>query len=222
MRTFWLVAFLLVGCRGSADGTDAGVVTPKAPAVDSAEDEIEPPPDAEPDAGPSATLRDVDGGAAPTAMGGGVLLCKIHSVWAPPRDFAATSIQDGVVARHGQELVAFVRPPHTDDAYARAAGAFVDGQLAWDAPTLKRIDDWHAEGTAHGRATGLVVATRTLYAGIDPKTGKGRPGSDHDVVWLAIAPTETRADELLADAKEHAKTLTDHACACGYDCEKRR
>ena len=224
MRTVWLVAFLLVGCRGSADGTDGGVVTPKAPAVDSAEDEIEPAPDAEPDAGPTATLRDLDGGPAQSP----VRLCQIHSVWTPPSDFAVTAVADAFVARRGQELVAIVFPQHAPDAYARESGRFVDGQVAWDAPVMKRIDDWHAESTAHGHAGGLVIATRTLYAGVDPKTGLGRasgiqgaPGT-RDTLWIAVAATDARADALLADAKEHAKMLVDHACQCGYDCLKRR
>ncbi|HEY1957084.1 MAG TPA: hypothetical protein VGH28_15800 [Polyangiaceae bacterium] len=221
MRTIVLLFLASLGCHGSADTADAAPVTPKAVAVDSAEDEPEPPPDAASDAGETATLRDLDGGPAQTAKVGGTLLCKIHSVWHPPDGFAVTALHDSVVARKDQELVAIVFRPHTADSYARASAAFVDGQLAWDAPAMNRIDEWHAESTTHGRANGMVVATRTLYAGVDPKTGAGRPGSTDDVLWLAIAKSEARADALLAEAKTQTKMLVDHACECGYDCSKR-
>jgi len=222
MRPLALLVFALACHHAPSPSPDAGRVTPKAAAVDSAEEENEE--DAAP-ASLSAGLRDVDGGAPKRSKAGAVLLCETHGAWTPPDGFTAARAGTGVVARKGSMLVGVQFPKHGDDSFAQAMAAFVEGSLAWDAPTMKRIDDWHAEATTYGRARALVVVTRTLYAGVDPATGKGRPGRaqtpDVDVVWLAAAPTQKDADDLLDAALAKNLMLVDHACECGYDCSRR-
>lgn len=215
------LGLVLFACDKAAPRPDGGLPHPVAERAD--EDRPPAPPTA---TAPSARLRDTDGGPPTTARGGGVLLCETHSVWRPPPGFVATRAVGGVVARKDGALVGLLFPPHGDGAYAKALGALVEGALVWDAPSMKRVDGWHAEATAYGRARGLTVVTVTLYAGVDPKTGEGRPGvavaaGGSDVVWVAAAPTQTEADTLLAGGRAGYLALVDHACACGYDCPRR-
>ncbi len=223
MRMRWteLVLFCLAACHSSDEAPARKIVPVVEP-----DDAAPAPVDAARDAGPEVTLREIDGGAARRARSGGVLLCDTHSVWTPPGDFAVATSGTAVFARRGDELVGVAYPPHGDASYALAVGQFVEGTLVWDAPAPRRIDDWHAEAIAHARGNGHVAAARTLYAGVDPKTGKGRAGRDSshaqdDVVWFVVALTASRADELLEDARKSERMLTDHACECGYDCAKR-
>jgi hypothetical protein len=226
MKRAIFMGFLLLGCRGGG-GNDAGLPRPvAAPQTPDEPAEAGPPGSGPVDAGPKTTLRDVDGGGYAKAADGSVLFCAIHSVWTPPAGWAVARVGTGVVARKGDALVGLELPPHADASFAAAIAPFVEGTLAWDAPTTKRIDDWHAESTAYGRGNGLVVVALTRYAGLDPKTGKGRAGvaigaPGADVVWLAAAPTQKEADALLADARAKTRLLVDHACACGYDCYRK-
>lgn len=228
MRTFGLLAVLLLACHGSTEAPEAGHhVTPKAAAIDSAEEEPQEEAEAPAPERP-ASLRPFDAPAAPrTKDGTAVLLCDTHSTWRPPAGFSPASSGGATFARKDDEVVGVAYPAHEANSFATAVAPFVEGTLAWDKPAMKRRDDWHAEATTHGRAHGLVVAARTLYAGADPKTGVGRAGRDlvrgsADVVWFAIADTDKRADELLAAARADDHPLPDHACACGYDCMPKR
>ena len=173
---------------------------------------------------PLAKLTDFDGGAPKRAkVGGGVLLCATHEVWTPPDGFDVEKVGDGFAARRDHRLVAIAYPPHADDSYATVVARFVTGEITWEPPAMKKVDDWHAEQTVHGRARGLIFTIRTLYAGVDAKTGKGRAGLDlasatSDVIWITAARTERESDTLAQDASKNTLKLVDHACECGYDC----
>jgi hypothetical protein len=219
MRPPW-VFLAVAACHGPPSPADAGRKV--VPLV-----EPEPEDAAAPEAEARAALRDVDGGPYRRAKDGSALLCDTHTVWRPPAGFDVAKVGSGVVARKGDRLVGVVYPAHADASYATAVAPFVEGTLAWDAPAMKRVDVWHAESTAYGRGAGLVAVARTLYAGVDPKTGKGRAGrsitrSSVDVVWIALAPTQKDADALLDAARASERMLVDHACECGYDCSHRR
>jgi len=172
---------------------------------------------------PAATLLDLDGGPpARERVTGGVLLCRSHAAWTPPAGFSVSKVGEGAAARKDDSLVAIVFVPHADDSYATSVARFATGSIAWDAPTMTKIDDWHAEQVVHGRAQNLVVVVRTLYAGVDPKTGKGRANGNEDTLFVAAAKTDAEADALASDAKKNTLTLVDHACECGYDCVPAR
>lgn len=172
---------------------------------------------------PTATLLDLDGGAvARERTSGHVLLCHSHSSWETPAGFSVSAVGKGAAARRGDALVAVVFVPHADDSYATSVARFATGSIVWDAPTLTKIDDWHAEQIVHGRASNMTFAVRTLYAGVDAKSGKGRANGNEDTLFVAAAKTDAEADALLADAKKNTLMLVDHACECGDDCSLRR
>ncbi len=212
MKRFVVPIFLFACHSNESTAIDAAVVKGTA-------EEIVAPPDAP----PPATLVELDGGApARERVTGGVLLCKGHQTWTPPDGFTVTKLGDGAVARKDNRLVALAYPAHEGDSYAKAAATFVNGMVAWDSPAMNKIDEWHAESTAHGHASNLAIATLTLYAGVDAATGKGRTNGTSDAIWIAIAPTDKEAGDLLADARKKTLMLVDHACECGYDCLPKR
>ena len=192
-RVFW--GLFLVACHSSESASvDAAVVRGTAEEIVTA-----------PDAPPPATLVELDGGApARERVGGGVLLCKGHQAWTPPDGFVVTKLGDGAAARKDNRLVAIAYSAHADDSYAKAAAAFVNGTVAWDAPSTN-------ESTAKGHATNLALAALTATA-----------SGTTDTIWIAIAPTEKEADDLLADARKKTLALGDHACECGTDCSPAR
>lgn len=182
MKRFVVGLFFFACHSNESTAIDAAVVKGTA-------EEIVVPPDAP----PPATLIDLDGGApARERATGGVLLCKGSETWTPPEGFAVTKLGDGAVARKENRLVAIAYLAHADDSYAKAAATFVNGMVAWDSPT---------ESTTHGHASNLVLATLTNHT-----------SGTTDAIWIAIAPTQKEADDLLADARK--KTLA----YAGGDC----
>jgi hypothetical protein len=216
-----LVVGVLVGCHSVGDVFDGGSFAAVGDASpDTTVDGDASIADAS-DVSATVTLRDLDGGTPPHARFGKVLLCSWHSVWNPPEDFAVVQVGRDFIARKGDRVVGLALVPPSDDAHVDLAERIVTGDLTWDAPVMKVIDAWHAEGTFHGAASGLAMAVQIAYPGIDSATGKPRNGGKRSA-WLAVAPTRVEADTLLADARQHTLSLVDHACECGYDCEQRR
>jgi hypothetical protein len=227
MRRLGVLA-MLCGCHTAEPALvgDSGVgdAMPGAP-PEAALAEAPDAPDA-PDA--RASLRAIADGGAPRRFrydATSVLMCQTHDTWRPPAGFAVAQRGGDVVAYQEHALVGVVRVPHSKRAFEAAAARYVEGEVAWGAPTIERIDAWHAVVTALGTAPGLAVSARVVYPGVDAD-GSGRAGSDlqgnpGDLVWLAVAETPEKADALVTDARASRRVLVDHACECGYDCDRR-
>jgi hypothetical protein len=147
-------------------------------------------------------------------------MCQSHSVWTPPPDFTVAQIGHDFVARRDDRLVGVALVPHADDVHVVLGRRFVDGEIVWDEPVIRVIDDWHAEGTFHGTDAGLAMTALFSYAGID-SSGKPRPRGRDDGAWFAVAKTRGEADALVGEARKNTLMLVDHACECGDDCDRR-
>lgn len=159
-----------------------------------------------------------DGSRAAHRQLGHVVDCAAHGGWtAPPGWEVRQTAAHDVVARAPDGLALLVRAARPGirstetfvAAVARVVTRVAGAEPTLEAPTEHARDRWHVD---RGIAGSVTVAGRTAHV---------RASSDGEWrlwVQLALAPTH---DAAMDAATAGWLQLTDHACVCGYDCDRR-
>lgn len=158
--------------------------------------------------------------AAPRRSSGYLVDCGEHGGWRAPAGWEAGSASGDTfaIAPDGDALIvrARLRPPLRDDATFAARVLEVATRWIGRAPDLGAVralsrDRWHrvrdVEGTAERdgarlRVVGHAEGRRAIFVAIH------REGDDAARAAIEAALTSW-------------VSLTDHACVCGYDCDRR-
>lgn len=159
-----------------------------------------------------------DGSRPAPRTHGRVVDCAAHGAWAPPPGWdALESPAHDVIARSPDGVALLVRAArvHVRSVETfRAAALAVASRVLGVAPTLGEPtehvrDRWHADrsvsGTVLRNGRSLAVRARS--------DGERR-------LWVAITASAAHDAEIDA-AIGGWVMLTDHACVCGYDCDRR-